>query len=78
MMSIEFLKFGDIEIAKQKSHSSRNPVTTDDKGINKILISDKFACEKRVLSIFLDTKIQRTNYNFTYQASTGARKCEKF
>ena len=43
MMSIEFLKFGDIEIAKQKFHSSRNPMTTDDTSINKILISDKFA-----------------------------------
>ena len=43
MMSIEFLKFGDIEIAKQKFHSSRNPMTTDYMGINKILISDKFA-----------------------------------
>ena len=35
MVSIEFLKFGDIEIAKQKPHSSRNLVTTDDMGIKK-------------------------------------------
>ena len=51
-MSIEFLKFGNIEIEKQKFHSSRNPVTTDDMDINKILISDRFARGKRVLTLY--------------------------
>lgn len=57
-MSKEYLEFGDDDVEKWKFHSSKNPMTTDDVVIGKILISIKFACEKRALIVLSDSKFK--------------------
>lgn len=57
-MSKEYLEFGDADVEKWKFHSSKNPMTKDDVVIGKILISIKFACEKRALIVLSDSKFK--------------------
>lgn len=57
-MSKEYLEFGDDDVEKWKFHSSKNPMTTDDVVIGKILISIKFACEKRALIVLSNSKFK--------------------
>lgn len=50
-MGKAFLKLGDIEIEKQKFHSSKGAIDVGNVNIDKIVI-DKFPCtKKRVRSI---------------------------
>ena len=46
----KFLKYGNtkIELENQKFHSSKNPMTIGNVNIDKMFISDKFACGKGV------------------------------
>ena len=46
-MSKDFLKFGDIEIEKQKAHYSESSVSINYVDIEKLLISDKFSYDKK-------------------------------
>ena len=58
-MSKDFLKFGDIEIEKQKAHYSESSVSINYVDIEKLLISDKFSYgKKKFLSISSATEMK--------------------
>lgn len=46
-MSKEFLKFGKVEIKKQKFHSLKRAISIDDINIDNIIISGKIPCSKK-------------------------------
>ena len=51
------LKFGEVEIKKLEFHFSIRAIIIDEVDTEKIIISDKFSCAKKALSILLATKI---------------------
>ena len=50
-MGKAFLKLGDIEIEKQKFHSSKGAIDVGNVNIDKIVI-DKFPCTKKGFEVF--------------------------
>ena len=54
--SKKFFKFDVIQMEKQMFHSSKRPIAIDDVDIDKILISNKFACAKKDFKYFIRYK----------------------
>lgn len=52
-MNKEFLKFGDIEIEKQKFYYFQNPININNVDITKIVISNKFSLGKNGFTFFV-------------------------
>ena len=54
----KIIKFGDIEIQKQKSYQHKIPISRKSIYINKIAVSNKVSFgKKRILNISLTTKM---------------------
>ena len=51
------IKFGDIEIEKQKFQQHKKSISIKDMDMNKIRVSNKISFDKKVLNISLDTKM---------------------
>ena len=51
------LKFGDIEIEKQKFHKHKEPISIKIIDINKITVSNKISFGKKDLNILLATRM---------------------
>ena len=58
-MEKTIIKFGDIEIEKQKFHQHKKPISIKDIDINKIIISNKVSFGKKGfnINISLPTKM---------------------
>lgn len=63
-MDKEFLNFHDLEIKKQRFHSSKSEIPIGDVNLNKVLVSKEFPCKKNVLCILLAPKKMKKNSNF--------------
>ena len=47
-MKKTIIKFGDIEIEKQKFHQHKRPISIKNRDVNKIVVSNKISfCKKR-------------------------------
>ena len=51
-----FIKFGDIEIQKQKLHQHKEPISIKHIDINKILVSNKVSFGKKGFKYFIGYK----------------------
>ena len=58
-MEKTIIKFGDIEIKKQKFHQHKGPISMKDIDINKIVASNKVSFGKKGFKCFLATKMLR-------------------
>ena len=52
-MEETIIKFGDIEIGKQKFHQYKRPVSTKNININKIVVSNKVSLGKKSFKYFI-------------------------
>ena len=50
------IKFGDIEIQKQKFHQYKEPNSIKNKDINKIVVSNKISLGKKAFKYFIGYK----------------------
>ena len=53
----KIIKFGDIEIQKQKIHQHKEPISIKNIYTNKIVVSNKVPLAKKDLNILLATKM---------------------
>ena len=51
------IKFGDVEIQKQKFHQHKEPISIKNIDINKVVVSNKVSLVKKHLNILLATKM---------------------
>ena len=76
-MSKEFPKFGDIEIEKQKFHSSKSAISIDDVDIKKISVPKKFTYSNNDSKLFTgyvnDVLLSSA---IMHHVSTDARICK--
>ena len=56
-MKKTIIKFGDIEIQKQKFHKHRRPILIKNIGINKIVVSNKIYFSKNGFKCFIGYKL---------------------
>ena len=56
-MEKTIIKFGDIEIQKQKFHQHKGPISIKNIDINKIVVSNKVSFGKKGFNISLTTKM---------------------
>ena len=56
-MEKTIIKFGNIEIKKQKFHQHKRPISIKNIDINKVVVSNKVFLEKKDLNISLSTKM---------------------
>ena len=52
----EIIKFGDIEIEKQKFHQYKEPILIKNRDINKIIVSNEVSFGKKRCKYFIDYK----------------------
>ena len=52
----EIIKFGDIEIEKQKFHQYKEPILIKNRDINKIIVSNEVFFGKKKCKYFIDYK----------------------
>ena len=52
-METTVIKFSDIEIQKQKFHQRKEPISTKDKDMNKIVVSNKVSFGKKGFKYFI-------------------------
>ena len=52
-----FIKFGDIEVKKQRFHQHKRPILLKYMDINEIVVSNKIFLVKEYLNISLATKM---------------------
>ena len=55
-MKKTIIKFGDIEIQKQKFHQHKRPISVKDVDINKIVVSNKVFFGKKGFKYFIGYK----------------------
>ena len=55
-MEKAIIKFGGIEIKKQKFHQYKRPISIKNKDINKIVVSDKVSFAKKGFKYFIGYK----------------------
>ena len=55
-MKKTIIKFGDIEIQKQKFHQHKRPISIKDVDINKIVVSNKVFFGKKGFKYFIGYK----------------------
>ena len=60
------IKFGDIEIKKQKFQQHENPISIKSIDINKIPVSNKVSFSKRSFSSFISYKDAKKISLYTY------------
>ena len=59
-MEKTFIKFGDIEIEKQKFHQHKRPISIKNIDINKIVVSNKVSFSKKRFKYFIGHKDTKT------------------
>ena len=55
-MDKTIIKFGYIEIEKQKFHQHKSPISINNININKIVVSNKVSSSKKGFKYFIDYK----------------------
>ena len=67
-MENTIIKFGDIEIEKQKFHQHKGPISIKNIDINKIVMSNEVSFGKKDLNILLATKMLKKIDLYVYLA----------
>ena len=60
------IKFGDIEIQKQKSHQQKGPISIQNIDINKTVVSNKVSFGKKGFKYFIGYKDTKKMNPFVY------------
>ena len=63
------IKFGDIEIEKQKFHQHKEPISIKNIDINKIVVSNKVSFGKKGFKYFIGYKDDKNNSTFMYNST---------
>ena len=59
-MDKTIIKFGCIEIEKQKFHQHKSPISINNININKIVVSNEVSSSKKGFKYFIDYKDAKT------------------
>ena len=65
-MEKTIIKFGKIDIQKQKFHQHKRPISINDIDIHKMIVSNKFSFGKKGFKYFIGYKDDKKIYPYAY------------
>ena len=72
-MEKTIIKFGDMKIATQIFHQYKRPISIDNMGVNKIVVSKKVSFHKNTCKYFIGYKDTKKNWTFAHISSKKKR-----